>query len=109
MKQMMDANQLPVAVLLDSLKASEHGLTAIEAKTRLAEVGPNEPAAVRSVHGILQVITLLGNPLVLILLLASIVSAFLGEQVSAAIIVVVVTLSIAINFYQTYHSQRAVE
>ncbi len=49
------------------------------------------------------------NPLVIILLLASVVSAFVGELANATIIVVVVLLGVAINFGQTYRSRRAVE
>jgi len=46
---------------------------------------------------------------VLILIVAAIASAFLGEKVDAGIIVVIVLLSAAIDLTQTYHSQRAIE
>ncbi len=52
---------------------------------------------------------LFANPLVIILLITSFVSALLGELVSAMIIVVIVLLGVAINFVQTYRSQRAIE
>ena len=48
------------------------------------------------------------NPLVLILLVASIISAFLGELLNAAIIGAMVVLSVVINFVQAYRSEQAV-
>lgn len=49
------------------------------------------------------------DPLVLILLGAGVVSTFVGELVDGAIITAIVVLSIALNFLQTYRSQRAVK
>ena len=49
------------------------------------------------------------NPLAIVLLIAAVFSAFLGQAVDATIIVLVVILGNAINFWQTYRSQRAIE
>jgi Mg2+-importing ATPase len=49
------------------------------------------------------------NPLAIVLLIAAGFSAFLGQAVDAAIIVLVVALGNAINFWQTYRSERATE
>lgn len=49
------------------------------------------------------------NPLVLVLLFASVVSSFVGELVNAGIIVVIVSLSVTVNFVQTFRSQRAAD
>ncbi len=91
------------------MRASERGLTSEEARRRLAEVGPNEPARRRRGAGIAQLLPLLANPLVIILLIASLVSAILGDAVNASIIVLMVVLSVVLNFVQTYRSQRAAE
>ena len=48
------------------------------------------------------------NPLVIILLLASVVSAVVGQTIDAVIIAAIMLLSGAVNFFQTYRSQRAV-
>ncbi len=87
----------------------ERGLTTQEAKARLAKIGPNEQAPARRAAGLIQVLLLFANPLVIILLIASIVSAFVGEIVNATIIALMVVVSIVINFFQTWHSQRAAE
>src|SRR5262245_2581057 len=57
------------------------GLRSEEARARLAEVGPNEPTHVRTRGVIAEVASLLANPLVLILLVAGVLSAFLGQIV----------------------------
>ena len=93
----------------DETHAAITGLTAQEAEARLGQFGPNEPAATQHhslfadfLHGFM-------NPLVLILIIAAAASAFLGDKVDAGIIGVIVLLSAAIDFGQTYRSQRAVE
>ena len=48
------------------------------------------------------------NPLVIILLIASLVSFILGDAADAAIILVMVLLGVSINFVQTYRSQQAI-
>ena len=85
------------------------GLTAQEAEARLEQFGPNEPAATQQ-HSILSdLLHQVTNPLVLILIIAAVASAFLGEKVDAVIIGVIVLLSSAIDLTQTYRSRRAVE
>src|SRR6516164_7868636 len=84
------------------------GLTAAEAKRRLDEFGPNEPAA-STPHSLLADIThVFVNPLVLILITAALASAFLGETADAGIIALIVMLSAAIDFAQTHRSQKAI-
>jgi Mg2+-importing ATPase len=85
------------------------GLSSEDARRSLEAVGFNEPIVVRRTSGLVQFLRLFANPLVIILLVTSVISALLGEMVSAAIIVVIVVLGVAINFMQTYRSQRAVE
>src|SRR5579871_4728570 len=85
------------------------GLSHADAAERLQRFGPNEPAPPHRFSAIGQLARLFANPLVLILLVASGVSASLGERTDAALIVLIVTLSIAINFWQSFQSQRAAD
>jgi len=85
------------------------GLTTPEAEQRLSQFGPNEPAATKHRSLFSDLWHAFTNPLVLILVIAAVVSAFLGERADAAIIAVIVLLSTAIDLVQTYHSQSAVE
>jgi Mg2+-importing ATPase len=89
--------------------SKSQGLTSLEAETRLAKFGPNEPSPSQNRSAIVQLLVLFLNPLVLILLIAAAASALLGGGVDASIIVVVVAVGVAINFAQTYRSSRAAE
>ena len=88
---------------------SENGLTSERARARLSQFGPNEPVSSRRTSGLVQILFLFVNPLAIILLVASAVSAAVGEVLNASIIALMVLLSAALNFIQTYRSQRAVE
>lgn len=92
--------RLPEAVLI--------GLTTLEAEERLSEYGPNDPTPVRRGALAFELLVLFLNPLVIILLVASLVSAILGQTVDAGIIFLMVVLGVTINFIQTYRSQRAI-
>jgi Mg2+-importing ATPase len=105
----MKIEQESIEVLYARFKTSEAGLTNEEAQRRLAEFGPNEPAHEPSIGGFLQFIRFFANPLVIILLIASAVSASVGELINAFIIAGMVLLSVALNVFQTYRSHRAVE
>jgi Mg2+-importing ATPase len=83
------------------------GLSEVEGSRRLSRYGPNEPIRVRRLSAIVQFVHLFANPLVVILLVASAISASLGQRADAIIIVTVVMLGTSINFWQTYRSQRA--
>src|SRR5579872_1513977 len=85
------------------------GLTSAEAARRLAEYGPNEPAPVRRLSAVVQLLQLFANPLVIILLVASAISGVLGQPADALIIVTMVALGVAINFWQSYRSQQAAD
>ena len=99
----------PITSVLERLHASEDGLTSAEAKRRVLQHGPNDLATRSAAGSLRQLVLLFGNPLVLILLLASFVAAFLGEIFSSSIIVVIVLMGLAIDFFQTSRSQRVVE
>jgi Mg2+-importing ATPase len=94
---------------MEHLRASPKGLAAEDAQQRRADVGPNEPARHRRGSVLRELLSFLANPLVVILLIASVVSAFLGERLNASIIALIVLLSVLLNFVQTYRSQRAAE
>ena len=85
------------------------GLSTMEARLRLSKIGPNEPVSLRRASNLVQILLLFLNPLAIILLAASAISAALGEILNASIIAVMVLLSAALNFIQTYRSHRAVE
>jgi P-type Mg2+ transporter len=96
-----------VAVVVAPSQAA--GLSTRQARALLGQLGPNDPADGKRVSALGQFLDTFRNPLVLILLAAAIISAVLGAALDATIIVVIVLLSNALNFLQTYRSQRAVD
>lgn len=89
--------------------APNAGLDSAEAARRLSQYGPNEPVSTKQRSHWLELLLQFANPLVAILLFASVVSAYVGEFVNAAIIIVIVSLSIAVNFIQTFRSRQAAD
>jgi len=99
----------PLQALLQQLHTSENGLTSEGARARLAQTGFNEPAGTKRRSLIAQILGMFTNPLVLILLIASLATALLGDIVNASVIAAIVLLSVALDFTQTFRSQRAAE
>ena len=93
----------------DEPSAAAAGLTTQEAQERLVRFGPNEPAAKERHSFVSDLWHAFANPLVLILVIASTVSAFTGDRVDAAIIGAIVLLSTVIDLIQSYRSQQAIE
>ena len=85
------------------------GLTEEKAARRLREFGPNDPTPHRHGELLSALLSLFVNPLVVILLIASILSAVLGQRADAVIIFVIAMSSVAINFFQTYRSGKVIQ
>jgi P-type Mg2+ transporter len=101
--------QEPVDRLLILLKTRPAGLETAEVQTRLTIYGPNDAATVKRSPRWLQFLARFGNPLIIILLIASAVSAATGDVASFVIIVCIVMLSIIFDFVQEVRAQNAVE
>jgi Mg2+-importing ATPase len=86
-----------------------NGLTSAEAAERQKQFGPNRlrPALQRAL--VLQFLAQFRNPLVLILLVASGISALTGDVTGALIIGLIVVMSGALDFVQSYRAGRAAE
>jgi P-type Mg2+ transporter len=80
------------AALLTELGTTDRGLTLQEAAQRLARYGGNDATAPKRAPGWLRFVKLLGNPLVIILLVASGLPALTGDVPSFVIIAAIVLL-----------------
>ena len=113
----MASNQLDLASLsaksseeiFSSLKTSEKGLTLAEAGRRLDVYGPNEFSERRKIRPFMLLLSKFKSPLLLLLVGAAIVSGVLGSHIEAGIILLIVFLSVLIDFFNTYRSAKAVE
>jgi Mg2+-importing ATPase len=99
----------PLDALLRVLDTSPAGLSQDQAAARLRDYGPNvlRPRPQRAV--VFEYLSRFSNPLVLVLLAASIGSALTGDAPSAAIIVVIVAISATLDFVQEHRAGRAAE
>ena len=85
------------------------GLASSEARERLARYGPNQIRPRRERALLVQFLLRFRNPLVLILLAASLVTALTGDATGAAIIGVIVLMSVTLDFVQEHRAGRAAE
>ncbi len=85
------------------------GLSSSEASERLTGFGPNLFRERPQKSLLRQYLSRFRNPLVVILLVASAVSAFTGEVANFLIISVIVLLSVTLDFVQEYRANSAAE
>lgn len=98
-----------VGLILSSLRTSVNGLSEVEANRRLKEHGANVININNKKSSFFIFLSQFFNPLILILVAASLVSGFLGDWVSTIIIILIVVSSASISFWQEYKSEKIVE
>ena len=94
---------------LDRLESSRSGLTSAEAQRRLAQYGPNELKAAERVSALALLIGQFKNALILILIGATVLSAFLGHAVEAVTILIIVLFAVVLGFVQEFRAEKAIE
>ena len=102
------AAALPTAAVLDQLGSSAAGLSSDEARRRVALYGAN---VLRS-HGVSALSVLVRQVrsyLLLLLLVAAVVSAVVGDRTEALIIGGIMVMSVGLSFFNEYRSEKAVE
>ena len=87
----------------------DQGLTTPEAQDRLLKFGANELAKEERVSPFALFLGQFKNTLIIILLVATILSAVLGELVDAAIIAVIVLFCAVLSFVQEYRADNALK
>ena len=99
----------PLSKYQTGTAADTDGLSSADAQSRLAEFGPN---AFRDHHKQLllwQFLSRFKNPLVLLLLVASAISAFTDEITNFVIISTMVLFSVTLDFVQEHRAGKAAE
>ena len=91
------------------LKSSSAGLTGAEAAQRLVAHGPNELQAAHRISPWTILFEQFKNVLIVILLVAAALSAFLGHGIEAIAIAVIVLFAVLLGFAQEYRAERAIE
>ncbi|MEW6329374.1 MAG: cation-translocating P-type ATPase [Candidatus Micrarchaeota archaeon] len=94
---------------LELLRAKKGGLTEREALARLKEHGYNELVERKKESPVSMFLRQFKNFLIIILILAAVVSAFLGEALDSAAIIAIVILNALLGFVQEYRAEKALE
>ncbi len=87
----------------------QKGLTTVEAGLRLKQYGKNTVTTKKRVRPLVEFLKKFNSPLLMILIVAAIISFFVGQQTNAAILLVMVLLSVVLDFVNSYRSQKAVD
>ncbi|MBN9135997.1 MAG: magnesium-translocating P-type ATPase [Phyllobacterium sp.] len=95
--------------LLQRLETSASGLASADAASRLAKLGRNTLVSRSGTSALAVFVRQFRSPLVLILIFAAMVSAFVGEGNEAAIIGAIVLASCVLSFTQEFGASKAME
>lgn len=100
---------IPTEKVMLSLQTDIAGLSKEEARKRLKEYGENTIKKQKKATKIILFLSQLKNPIMLILIFATIVSASTGDLTDAAIILAIILGSSILSFFQEYRASNAVE
>ena len=100
---------LAVDEVLERAGSGRNGLAPEEARRRLEAAGPNALQPPRRASAWPLLAGQFKNVLILILLLATALSALLGHVVEAAAITVIVVFAVLLGFAQEFRAERAIE
>ncbi len=93
---------------LRALNVTETGLSSQEASDRLSKHGPNELAVADEVSPWQVLLSQFKSALIIILLIATAISATLGHAVESIAIAVILGFAIVLGFVQEYRAERAI-
>ncbi len=91
------------------LGSAPDGLSSNEARKRLEQYGPNELQAARRISPWEILLEQFKNVLIIILLIATAISFFLGHGVESIVIAIIVLFAVLLGFIQEYRAERAIE
>jgi P-type Ca2+ transporter type 2C len=97
------------AVLKELDTAPHQGLAEDEVRRRLEKYGYNELRKEKKVSPLILFFNQFKNTLIIILLVATILSALLGEIVDATIIMAIIIFCAVLGFIQEYRAEQALE
>ncbi len=95
-------------ILFSHFNTNPQGLSHKEALHRQEHYGYNDVSKKEERHGLTIFLSQFKNPLILILLAATLISRFLGENVNALVILLMVLLNVFLGFFQEYRAERTI-
>jgi Ca2+-transporting ATPase len=104
----MNWYQLEINQIFAELDSSEHGLTAAEAGERLQRFGPNRLAEGERISRLQILLHQFKSPLIYILLIAAVVTAFLEEYKDTGVILAILLINAIVGYIQEYKAEKNV-
>lgn len=102
--------RMPVQETIKRLESNpEHGLTDERVKKRLKEFGHNQLVEEKRPLGLLLFFNQFKDIMVIVLLIATFIAAYLGEVVDALVIVVIIFINSTLGFYQERRAEKSLE
>ena len=98
---------LTVKELIEAYETDLKGLSPQDSADRQSQFGKNLLVQRHHQHGLLLFLSQFANPLVIILVVAAIISYFLGELIDSIVIISIVTVSALLGFFQEYKAEKA--
>jgi len=93
--------------LYKELKTDRNGLSADESRKRVSQYGHNRLEEKPGKSPLLIFFEQFTNILILILIVAAVISAFIGDLTDTMVILAIVLLNAVIGFFQEYRAERA--
>jgi len=100
---------LEPAELQKRLDTGPEGLADDAVRERLAQHGPNELTSGPKVSPLKILLAQFQNVLLVILIIATAVSAVMGHGTETVVIAIIVVFAVGLGFYQEYRAERALE
>ncbi|MCX2728315.1 HAD-IC family P-type ATPase [Thermomicrobium sp. 4228-Ro] len=99
---------LSVDAVLRALATTLDGLSAAEARRRLAHFGPNRLAEIPPPNPLRILVHQFASPLIVALGLAAVVAALLGEWIDAGVILAALAINALFGFVQEWRAESAI-
>ncbi|MBI5327748.1 MAG: cation-translocating P-type ATPase [Deltaproteobacteria bacterium] len=93
--------------VIESLGSSLEGLSLSEAQKRIAEYGPNELIEKKKKSHLAMFLEQFKDFMIIVLMIAAIISGFIGDVIDTIAIMVIVVLNAVIGFVQEYRTEKA--
>ncbi|MFA6355247.1 MAG: magnesium-translocating P-type ATPase [Candidatus Paceibacterota bacterium] len=87
----------------------ETGLSSIEAKKYLSKFGENTIFHRKKLQPFVMLLKKFNSPLLFLLMGAALISFFFGQRVNASILLVMILVSVLLDFYNSYKSEKVAE
>lgn len=100
-------HQKNIDEVIEDLGSSFEGLSSSEAQKRLEEYGPNELKEIKKKTPLSMFLDQFKDFMIIVLIIAAVISGFIGDIIDTSAIMVIVVLNAVIGFIQGYSAEKA--